>query len=101
MRMIMHVSFPVDSFNAAVRDGSIGGTIQKILADQKPEAVYFTEWNSQRSALLVVDVKDASKIPAFAEPWFLKFNASIALHPVMSPADLGAAGLDELGKKWG
>lgn len=101
MRMIMQVSFPVDTFNAAVRDNSAGATIQKILAELKPEAAYFTEWNSQRCALLVVDVKEASQIPSFAEPWFLKFNASIALHPIMSEADLGAAGLDGLAKKWG
>ena len=101
MRMILHVSFPVDIFNAAIRDGSIGGTIQAILADLKPEAAYFTEWDGKRSGLLVVDIKEASQIPAIAEPWFLKFNATLTLHPVMSPADLGAAGLDALGKKWG
>ena len=37
MRMIMHVSFPVESFNKAIRDGSIAGTMQAILAEQKPE----------------------------------------------------------------
>jgi hypothetical protein len=100
MRMMMHVTIPVEPFNAAVRDGSAGNSIQKILADLKPEAAYFMEWNGQRSGLLVVDIKEPSQIPAFSEPWFLLFNATITLHPVMTPADLGAAGLDAIGKKW-
>jgi hypothetical protein len=47
-----------------------------------------------------VDVADASKIPAFAEPWFLTFNADIEFHAVMSPQDLAQAGLEGLGKAW-
>jgi hypothetical protein len=31
---------------------------------------------------------------------FLNFNADTRFRPVMSPADLGRAGLEELGKKW-
>ena len=101
MRMIMHVYFPVDVFNAAVRDGSVGAKMQKILGQQKPEAAYFTEYHGQRAGILVVDVKDASQIPALAEPWFLQFNARLELHPAMTAADLGASGLEALGKQWG
>ena len=101
MRMVMHVYFPVDVFNAAVRDGSAGAKMQKILAQQKPEAAYFTEYHGQRSGILIVDLKDASQIPAMAEPWFLQFNARLELHPAMTAQDLGAAGLEALGKEWG
>jgi hypothetical protein len=101
MRMVMHVYFPVDVFNAAVREGSVGTKMQKILAQQKPEAAYFTEYHGQRSGILIVDLKDASQIPAMAEPWFLQFNARLELHPAMTPQDLGAAGLEALGKEWG
>ena len=101
MRMIMYVSMPVEVFNAAVRDGSAGPKIQKILAAQKPEAVYFTDLGGQRTGVLVVDLVDASGIPALAEPWFLAFEAEVEIHPAMTPADLGAAGLDKLGKEWG
>ena len=45
-------------------------------------------------------MKDPSKIPALAEPWFLLFNADVQFHAVMTPEDLGRAGLDELGEKW-
>lgn len=101
MRMVMHVYFPVDVFNEAVRDGSVGAKMQKILGEQKPEAAYFTEYHGQRSGILIVDVKEASEIPKFAEPWFLQFNARLELHPAMTAQDLGAAGLDALGKQWG
>jgi hypothetical protein len=101
MRMIMNVYLPVDVFNAAVKDGSAGAKMQKILAKQKPEAAYFTEYHGQRSGILVVDLKQASEIPAYAEPWFLTFNAKVEFHPTMTPQDLASAGLDALGKEWG
>ncbi|MGC2458747.1 MAG: hypothetical protein WA435_12220 [Gallionellaceae bacterium] len=101
MRMLLHVKLPHQEFNAAVRDGSIGKKIGAILDATKPEAVYFTNYEGRRGAIMIVDLKDASRVPAFAEPWFLAFNAEVDFHVVMTPEDLGRAGLDELGKKWG
>ena len=57
--------------------------------------------NGKRGAILIVNMDDPSKIPSLAEPWFLKFNGDVEFHIVMSPEDLGKAGLEELGKKWG
>ena len=101
MRMLMKVSVPHAEFNAAVRDGSAGKKMQQILADTKPEAVYFVEFNGKRGAIMLVDVAKPSMVPALAEPWFLLFNADVEFHIVMSPEDLANAGLEELGKKWG
>jgi hypothetical protein len=101
MRMMMHVTFPHESFNAAVKDGSIGAKMKRILDQLKPEAAYYTAWGGHRSAFLIVDVADASKIPSLAEPWFLMFKADIELNPVMNDQDLAAAGLEGLGKAWG
>ena len=101
MRMLLQVKMPHDSFNAAVKDGSAGQKIQAILEDMKPEAVYFTEMDGKRTAVIIVDLPDASKIPSLAEPLFLTFNADVQFHVVMTPDDLARAGLDELGKKWG
>ena len=101
MRVMMKVTVDHTVFNAAVRDGSAGPKMQRILEEQKPEAVYFTEIDGQRASILIVDLADPSKIPSLAEPWFLTFEAKVEIHAVMSPEDLGRAGLDELGKKWG
>jgi hypothetical protein len=93
MRMLLRVSIPVEAGNAAAKAGTLGPTIERILADLKPEAAYFLADDSgQRSGSIVFDMKDSSQIPAVAEPWFLAFNAKISLRPVMNPEDLAKAG---------
>src|SRR4051812_43652615 len=92
MRFMLKVNIPVESGNAAAKAGTLGSTIQSILADLKPEAVYFTDSNGQRTVFLFLDMQDAAQIPAIAEPWFQAFNASIEIHPVMIPDDLARAG---------
>jgi hypothetical protein len=100
MRMLLTSRLPNDTFNAAVRDGTAGSKLEAILEDIKPEAVYFTDTDGQRSAVMIVELEKASGIPALAEPWFLAFNAAIELHPVMNLQDLQEAGLAKLGEKW-
>ena len=92
MRFLVKVHIPVEAGNAAAKAGKLGTTIQSILADVKPEAVYFTDDKGQRTAFLFLDIQDASHIPAIVEPWMLAFNASIEMHPVMVPDDLTKAG---------
>jgi hypothetical protein len=91
MRFLLKVNIPNDAGNAAARAGTLDKTIKTILDEQKPEAVYFTDDRGQRCGYLFIEMADASQIPAFAEPWFLAFNAQIELHPVMTPADLANA----------
>jgi hypothetical protein len=100
MRMLMHAKFPHSKFNEAVKDGSAGEKIQRILEETKPEAVYFTEYDGHRGAILIVNVDDPSKVPALAEPWFLLFDADVQFHIVISPEELGRAGLDTIAEKW-
>src|SRR6202140_505784 len=93
MRMLLRVSIPVETGNAAAKDGTLGSTIERILADLKPEAAYFfADDDGQRSGSIVFDMKDTSRIPEVAEPWFLAFNAKVSLRPVMNPQDLAKAG---------
>ncbi len=100
MKMLLQVKFPHEAFNAAVRDGSVGKKMQRILEEIKPEAVYFTEMEGTRGAILIVDLEDPSKVPSIAEPFFLQFNADCKFRIVMTPDVLAKAGLEELGKKW-
>ena len=93
MRMLLRVSVPVEAGNAAAKAGTLGSTIEQILADLKPEAAYFLADDSgNRSGSIVFDMKDTSQIPAIAEPWFLAFNAKVSFRPVMNPQDLAKAG---------
>jgi hypothetical protein len=100
MKMLLDITLPHQPFNAAVKDGTAGSKLNRILEATKPEAVYFTDQQGHRGAVLIVDLPDASKLPALVEPWMLIFQADIKLRPVMVPDDLKRAGLDELGKKW-
>ncbi len=92
MRFLLKAEWPVEAGNAAIQDGSLSETLGAILDDLKPEAVYFLASNGKRTALLIVDMKDASQIPALAEPWFLAFKASVDVVPVMVLDDLRKAG---------
>ena len=51
MRMIVYVSFPVEPFNAALKDGTAGAKMKRILDRLEPESAYFTDRNGQRSAV--------------------------------------------------
>lgn len=101
MRMLMTVSFPHEPFNMLVKKKKAGKILERILAELKPESCYFTEQHGTRGAVMVVEMEDQSRIPFFAEPFFLNFNADCEFRIAMSPDDLAKAGLDELGEKWG
>jgi hypothetical protein len=98
--MLLHAKIPHGEFNAAVRDGSVGRKMKQILEEIKAEAVYFTEYDGCRGAIMIININDPSEVPKFAEPWFLSFNADVQFHIAMTPEELGRAGLEDLGKKW-
>jgi len=100
MRMLLTVTMPHEPFNTLVREKKAGPILQRILEEIKPEAAYFTEQDGARGAVLVIEVAEPSRVPSFAEPFFLNFNADCRFRIVMSPEDLARAGLDALGEKW-
>jgi hypothetical protein len=103
MRFLMRISWDVEAGNAIVRDGKLGQVVQTILAEQKPEAAYFTAEGGQRGGILVVNISDVSQIPVLAEPWFLTANAKVEFIPAMTPEDLAKAGpsIEAAVKKYG
>ena len=104
MRMLLRVSIPAETGNAAAKAGTLGSKVEQIVADLKPEAAYFyADDAGQRCGSIVFDLKDPSEIPAVAEPWFLTFNATLSLRPVMNPQDLAKAGpaIAKAAKKYG
>ena len=101
MRMLVNVICPIEPFNSMVRDGSAGEIIGQVVDAIKPESIYFTEQEGHRGAVMVVEVPNASAIPAIVEPWFLNFEANCEFRIAMTAEDLMNANLAALGEKWG
>ena len=102
MRFLMKVEIPTDAGNEAISDPKFGQKMQAALKEVGAEAAYFTSLRGQRGGYIVVNMKDASQIPAFAEPFFHWLNAKVEFLPVMLPEDLAKAGpsIATAVKKW-
>ncbi len=100
MRMMMRVQMPIEPFNTAVKDGTAGPKMKKILDAIKPEHAFFGSYEGKRGGILIVNIDSPSDVPRLSEPWFLTFNASVELSICMTPEDLGRADLGALGKQW-
>lgn len=92
MRFLLKVEIPMQAGNKVIKSGELGDLIQRVLGEIKPEAAYFTLVGGERGAYFVVDMQDASQIPAIMEPIFLGLDATVECVPVMTPDDLQKAG---------
>ncbi len=104
MRILVTFSMNPEKGDQLIKEGRIGETMGSILGDLQPEAAYFTDVDGTRGGFLVVDMEDASQIPAITEPLFLQLGATVHMQPVMTPEDLrGPAGeaLEQVAQKYG
>ena len=104
MRIMVTFSMNPEKADALIKEGRIGETMESILEDLQPEAAYFTDVEGTRGGFLVLDMDDASQMPAKVEPLFLELGATLHMQPVMTPEDLrGAAGeaLQQMAQKYG
>ena len=93
MRVYVKASMPVEAGNAVIRSGTLAATMETLLKELQPETAFFyADTLGRRTANFLLDLKDASQIPAIAEPLFLAFNASVEIYPVMLAEDLMKAG---------
>jgi hypothetical protein len=84
MRMLMHFQFPVEPFNTAVRDGSAGQKIQKILEAVK-QRIFFR-----------------AKLPTwrrFGSECYRSFRLE-GLLARFAPEDLMRVSFERSGKQW-
>ena len=103
MRMLLKAQVSTETANAVLKDGSLGDTLNSILADTKPEAVYFLLEDGLRTVLVVFDMQAVTELPAIVEPWFLAFGASVQVTPVLNGDDFANVGpsLDAVVQKYG
>lgn len=99
MQMLMEVEFPNEPFSTLLKKGTAGETIQRVLDEIKPAAAYFSEQEGHRGAFLLVDVPEPSRVPALAEPFFVRFDANVKFRICMTADDLARSGLDEIGRQ--
>ncbi|MFK8909370.1 DUF3303 family protein [Streptomyces sp. YS-3] len=88
MRMLLIAELDTEKANEAIRNGSLGKTMEAALEGIRPEAAYFTSRNGSRTAFIVFDMEDSSQIPKTAEPFFLEMGAKVEFAPVMNQDDL-------------
>lgn len=94
MRCIIECWIPAEDGNCSVLDGTMPAKIKNYLDAVKPEAVYFTVRDGQRTIILVVNIPSEDKMVAILEPLWLDWNASVTCTPAMSLADLQKSGKD-------
>jgi hypothetical protein len=104
MKFIMKMKMAAgEDGNDLLKDPLFGKKMHDLLTEVKAEAAYFTTFCGSRGAYIVVNMDDASQMPALAEPFFLALKAEIDWYPVMTPDDLAKAtpAINAVIKKWG
>jgi len=101
MHMMLKVDVPLEPRNALIRDGEMGELIKEVMDDVQPEMVFFSEEDGTPTTYVLVSIEDGSEIPSVTEPFFLKLNAKVEIHPGMTTEEIMSADLDALGQKWG
>ena len=67
-------------------------TIEAWIDAVKPDAIYFTVKDGQRTIIAVVNIPSEDKMVATPEPLSLDGNCAVTFTPAMSPADLQKSG---------
>ena len=88
MRVMLKFTLPVEKGNQAIKDGSLGKTLESIMNKLKPEAAYFAPLDGKRSGMIFFDLAEPSQIVEIVEPLFLNLNAATEIVPVMNADDL-------------
>jgi hypothetical protein len=103
MKYIIKLRMSIEKGNEALRDPEFGHKMNDLLVQIKAEAAYFTTICGHRGAYIIVNINDASEIPAISEPFFLWLDAELDWQPVMQVGDLAKAGpsIGAAVQKWG
>jgi hypothetical protein len=88
MRIMVKFSFPTETGNDALQDGTVAKVFEGIMKDLKPEAAYFYTVDGERGGHFVVNMTEGADIIAAAERLFLGLDAAVEMVPVMSAEDM-------------
>jgi len=102
MKYLMKIGFPTQQTNDRIAGTDFGKKMQELLSEVKADATYFTVIDGQRGCFILVEIADATQMPAKAEPFFHWLNATIEFFPVMLLDDFEKAGpsLGSAVQKW-
>ena len=70
MRFMITCRIPVERGNELAKNDTLGETVKSIMEELQPEAAYFADIEGARGGYIVVNMDDASQIPAMTEPLF-------------------------------
>lgn len=96
MRMMMKARLDTAAASKAIQEGRLAAVMQSTMEKLNPEAAYFGPHGGGRTAFIIFQMDDPSRLPALTEPLLAELNARIEIFPVMDRADL-ERGLSELG----
>ena len=103
MRFMISCRVPTEKANALMKEGRFFQTFQSVMEELQPEAAYLTDVDGARGGYFIVNMDDASELPAKAEPLFHAMGATIQVHLVMTPEDLqkATAAVEQAAQKYG
>ena len=102
MKFLVKATIPVEAGNALVRDPNLQARMDSVMEDIRPEAVYFTIENGQRTLYLFVNMENPEDMPRIAEPLWLSWKANVTFQPAFTPEDMEKAMpmIGEIAKKY-
>ena len=88
MKFLLRLHMPTEYGNKMLQDPNFPKTLEGVLNQIKPEAVYFTPIEGERGIYMIVDLSSADMIATIAEPLWITFNCKLDFQPVMELKDL-------------
>ena len=91
MHFIIRATIPNAAGNNLVK-GNMQATFDKVMADVRPEQVYFSVDRGQRTVYLVVNLQNSADMVRVAEPLWLALGADVECIPTMTAEEFAGAG---------
>jgi hypothetical protein len=94
MRFMLKCRIPNETANQAIMDGTLFPKLQGFIQRIRPEAVYYSLADGQRTIFFVLNVDSPEKWPFTLEPLWHDVKADITVWPVFTPDEMQHAAPD-------